>query len=591
MISLPSEIERKFYLDHCWKNIRIHFPNGERQDICNDLIVKDSVAFKESLCSESKFKFGLCEASVFECEVVGVGNIKGASIEVSCEVECEASVEGAEWKADIQKYVYPVPYGTFVVDSCQRQADIVHRRITAYANMTKFSLSEFELNQKHYYGTAIASYTPAQFLFGMENIQTKGYDSNIFDVSSLPSAEYEVQGNRIGTLVNYSASPMWLYTTLTMSAKIWKFDDISYVKSLLDNMFSLELIRGSVEAEQKKFDEYINNLGGYRENSNVWTGLLPSGALCWYADFDHYTRNKMLKTYPQMFYPYFNGKSFYVLVPYTFTVKIYVAATREESALRYTYVSDPYTSDISLKQLTLKSQYSFLKNFRLEFPVHTEDKGVLGNYVYTDMKPDLEAAQYDNQEILNNSVELLGKFGYLTRDGIFKLLDIKQQFGLRPSQTMYPNSNLYPGGVTGGSIFPNDYQSCWYDDDYTKPFGAVYCQFKDSNNNDVQYTLYLDGFDADTDPETYQIYDLSNSQIIRGSTWTTNQIETLCAGVADSIEGVTYMPVDFKGRGLPHVEAGDTFEILTRTGESITTIVLNRTLTGEQTLTDSYKSV
>ena len=50
------------------------------------------------------------------------------------------------------------------------------------------------------------------------------------------------------------------------------------------------------------------------------------------------------------------------------------------------------------------------------------------------------------------------------------------------------------------------------------------------------------------------------------------------------------MPVDFKGRGLPYVEAGDTFEILTRSGDSITTIVLNKTTTGEQTLTDNYKS-
>ena len=51
------------------------------------------------------------------------------------------------------------------------------------------------------------------------------------------------------------------------------------------------------------------------------------------------------------------------------------------------------------------------------------------------------------------------------------------------------------------------------------------------------------------------------------------------------------MTVDFAGRGLPYVEAGDTFEILTKSNDSITTIVLNRTIKGEQTLTDEYKSV
>jgi hypothetical protein len=50
------------------------------------------------------------------------------------------------------------------------------------------------------------------------------------------------------------------------------------------------------------------------------------------------------------------------------------------------------------------------------------------------------------------------------------------------------------------------------------------------------------------------------------------------------------MPVDFVGRGLPYVEAGDTFEVLTKLNDSITTIVLNRTLTGDQTLKDQYKS-
>ena len=51
------------------------------------------------------------------------------------------------------------------------------------------------------------------------------------------------------------------------------------------------------------------------------------------------------------------------------------------------------------------------------------------------------------------------------------------------------------------------------------------------------------------------------------------------------------MPVEFTGRGLPYVEAGDTFEILTKSNDSITTIVLNRTIKGEQCLIDSYKSV
>ena len=132
MIQVPDEIKALLHQDTCKKNIRIHFPNDERADICNGLIVKDSVSFTESLCSQNSLKFGLCEASIFECETVGVGNIKGAVIEVSCEIYCESTVTGAEWRSDLEAYIYSIPYGTFTVNSCQRQADIIHRKIVAY---------------------------------------------------------------------------------------------------------------------------------------------------------------------------------------------------------------------------------------------------------------------------------------------------------------------------------------------------------------------------------------------------------------------------------------------------------------------------
>ena len=141
MLTVPDSIKEKLHLDHCQKNIRIHFPNGERSDICNNRIVKDTVSFTESLCSQDTLKFGLCEAAVFECEVVGVGNIKGAKIEVFCEVYCESDTTGAEWKTDLQAWVYPIPYGTFYVESCKRQADMIHRKIEAYGGTASFNFN------------------------------------------------------------------------------------------------------------------------------------------------------------------------------------------------------------------------------------------------------------------------------------------------------------------------------------------------------------------------------------------------------------------------------------------------------------------
>ena len=202
----------------------------------------------------------------------------------------------------------------------------------------------------------------------------------------------------------------------------------------------------------------------------------------------------------------------------------------------------------------------------------------------------IDYADFDSQTYLSELFELGGLFGAFMRDNSLNALNIKQQFGLLPANNLYPDANLYPEGVTGGKLLPNDYQSCWYDDMYTKPFGSVQCQYKDGNNNDNLFIYYLTGFDENSDVETYQTYDLSNNEIIKNGTWSQNTILAICQAIAANIQGVTYMPVEFVGRGLPYVEVGDTFEILTKANDSITTIVLHRILTGDQTLTDTYKS-
>ena len=202
-----------------------------------------------------------------------------------------------------------------------------------------------------------------------------------------------------------------------------------------------------------------------------------------------------------------------------------------------------------------------------------------------------DPSSIDYYQAFQDYSELLGEFFTLDRTGAPKLVNIKQQFGLLPENNLYPDTDLYPEGVTGGRLLPQDYQSCWYDDDYTSLFGKITLKYKDANNDDQVYEKYINGFNSSSDPNSYLTYDLSSNRIFSYWTWSANDIENVCSIIANNLEGVRYLPVDFVGRGLPYVEAGDTFEILTRSNDSITTIVLDKTTTGEQTLTDSYKSV
>ena len=87
MLSIPQAIKDRFKTDGVLKNVRITFPNGEREDICNDRLVKESVKFDESISSREEIRFGLCESSTLSFQCVDVGDIRGMEIAAFIEVD------------------------------------------------------------------------------------------------------------------------------------------------------------------------------------------------------------------------------------------------------------------------------------------------------------------------------------------------------------------------------------------------------------------------------------------------------------------------------------------------------------------------
>lgn len=562
MLTIPEEIKELFHQDHCYKNIRIHFPNKERADICNDLIVKDSVSFKESLCSQNTLKFGLCEASVFECETVGVGNIKGAKIEVYCEIECPSTVSGAEWKVDLQKYVYPVPYGIFVVDSCQRQADMIHRKIVAYGGTNILSVKNSILRGKESAPTTSAiNYQPD--IFATMMMCSEG-SALIPDVTL-------TQVDESGSVI-LAGSPAAAAGNVIYNARVITIDTTNE-----DELYYLQV------------PDYINpkyTYRGYRPDFGIFVFRPPLA--------DRPYIYQYYSTEGAYIYPYqiFNKVETYN--NYRSYILIYIAYRTmhwESQQGVITPVYDDPFRDVNECKI-YKVDRSNYPTYRLNIP---REEGI--TYQMQGLRPIADAgylfdpSSIDYYQAFQDYSELLGEFFTLDRNGAPRLVNIKQQFGLLPDDDLYPDTNLYPEGVTGGKLIPQDYQSCWYDDDYTLLYGKISLKYKDTNNVDQVYERYINGINASDDPNTYLTYDLTNNKIFSYWTWTANDIANACAIIANNLEGVRYLPVDFVGRGLPYVEAGDTFEILTRSNDSITTIVLDKTTSGEQTLTDSYKSV
>ena len=581
MLTIPDEIKELLHQDTCRKNIRIHFPNGERSDICNGLIVKDSVKFTESLNSRDSIKFGLCESPVFECETVGVGNIKGAKIEVSCEIFCDSTVSGAIFQTDLQVYVYPIPYGTFVVSESKRQADMIHRRILAYQQYYYpfVDINQIERGYKSITTEIypIVPYTPSQFLYTLISITTDFDNMDIFDKTEITGTDIEYNHSTSGNLECH------------IRYKLWKYDDTTYPRSDLDNIFYLYGENVSDPTLWAAFVQYLQdhhlnvpqnkNMGFVQYNTASSTDY-QTGSRIRAQD----TNTNRLSGYeygmdePFYFYGYFND-----LYTYIYVVKdMYVIDTNTNTVKIET---GPLYTNYKLYKYALKSAYSGLKTARFSIPGYRRT-----NWPASYSWFDYSVLKNDFYEYVNAYVELLGLYANKTRNNESNLIDIRQKFGLLPESTLYPGESVLPSGPTGGSILPQDYQSCWYDDEYIKPFGAIRCEYTNTDDDKVDYLYFLTGYDEDNADE-YQLYDISQNKAISENKWTDTAITAICSEIASKIGGVTYMPVEFVGRGLPYVEPGDTFEILTKSNDSITTIVLNRTISGEQTLTDSYKSV
>lgn len=141
MITLTSAEQAIVKSDSSVKTFCVHFPNGELPDLTNGDIVFESVSFQESVCSEQTFRFGRVEASTIDFETVGVPNILGATIE--CSMTFTLGNDSVT-----------IPYGTFKVDSCQRDhSQMTHRKVQAYSSCAWYAKRSFE-----YYKSTIPRY-------------------------------------------------------------------------------------------------------------------------------------------------------------------------------------------------------------------------------------------------------------------------------------------------------------------------------------------------------------------------------------------------------------------------------------------------
>lgn len=633
MLNIPQEVQDLFLSGTVHKNLRVHFPNGERADITNENIVKESMKFNESLCSRDALKFGMSEASTIEFETVGVENVLGMTIEVGIEVDTSSlsattiqniintwdlfGYEGVlclEAESDLDYGYYRVPLGAFVVTACPRShGAMTHRRVIGYSAYfvsgdTLTDFNSWKLNQLYYedtfeigeefllsnlYGDLPARIVPTYFTQSEPDGESFSVLGNDALFAQLPTTEYHVKN------VEESAVTVQAYGCAHQGVKI-TYDKMYGTPIFQAVMEHAATARAAIRATVVKWvDQYNLDLTD-----------------AYYVD--EYGRNIYLTE--DAFIDRFTDD----LIP---PIRVVVSTGVGQSYQRnYTYYIRPTEEDFSqilsgagtysdtviyvptqygLAQYAYPNWYYYLDGTLGGFwwGLSAESGGNLYDVApkqqfysesvqikSTGSKKEGRRTLYSYTGALNMNAfldgyfETQGYFGKVSRNGgllMYYLREMKTGTPASPSSSM----------STPVDIALQNVDELWWDEYDIDKIGIVVYIYRDSEA-DKEYTFTVQIGDADG-----SVYRMVNNEYIRlyGDNFSADQMDDLLEGsFKDRIEQMgDYTPCEMTMQGMPWVEAGDFLRIDTGAADvpKVYTYMLQRTLTGIQHLEDEIVSV
>lgn len=645
------------------KNLRIHFPNGEREDITNENLVSESMSFTESVLSDDNFHFGTAEASVLDFQTIGVGNIDGCKIEASIEMletlqeevitqedldaydknelRIELTTKLIRQSSDIkisikapsmfdtfnldifvydkrlnvvvekrnllmigsinnysvdtsmikgdkivkliigniycvfrnitlsqEEFAYPIPLGRFTVESSKRQRNPLVRNVTAYGKEFLFDkLSSAEMQKRkeiayrnatrEYYDYDVFSYIASNFFYGdeltkrtlVERVSDSGLTRAPIELNNLYSVKFTVKTARFPIDTEEKYKSLYYSDNRILQDSVYK-----NLKSDMKNKINSWLVELGI-TNFYGVDSAIKEIIGSIFPS-AYIGILTNG-MRWDDD------SKYMYIYPFFENERYDKENIYIAIPFEATLGLYETGnTTPIEEIDFVLNPNP--------ELYVVDTSEFYKI------TNVEKNDFVNNYA-------------NPRSITESYIELMGKFGRMNRKGLFEFLSVDKPNELYPSEDLYPSETLYPAGIE--KITRSMYTSILYDDNYTKPFSKIICNFTETVD-DKEEKRYYEHIIREVDEEeeqNYKVYDLSNNYLISNGSWTIAEVAEFMERMAPNIDEIRYLPCDIELFGLPYIEAGDYIEVITQDG-SFKTIVLNRNLSGIQRLTDNFTS-
>lgn len=603
MISLTPEEQAIVKSDSTTKNFVVHFPNGEYEDLTNENIVFESVSFTESVCSDSVFRFGCADASVVSFETVGVGNMLGMTI------ECTMTFTQAENTVQI-------PYGVFVVDSCPRDhKSMMHRKVTAYAQIVGDSVTEFEQYKMRVPRITTDVYTPniIHMVGAMSDSMLEDMTATVLTLGVTSGSGFEAEA--ITSFELTDAKTLFLYDMGEGESYglVFGHDPVSqYHSREVDNdaVYKIKLFKGAgYDAYQRlvreTVAEYNLELRPYNDFShahiidNHWRGGAGMSVNLEPAHIKYRDKGAWVEL---TLYPYLCDVSlgeFLDLSAYlgTYDLKLWDRATDTATTIQ---ANLEIYSSIEVTKYVAKTnnlRASFNSTLQGIYPKRTlSDFWEYPYYTFINA--------FSIREMVEGFAELNASFGRCNRDGTLSIIHL---------------DDSAPYSITADDVQGN----AWWDEYDINPIGSVL--FKYTKDNEEMTGKY--SFSDDV-----SVYDMTDNKVLEKLTATVVEVSALtdmtntayfylydqhlyyydgtqwvrsvsyddsgsvCKSLIDTLfvpyaDTVLFTPLDADFVGMPYLQAGDAITLTAADGSVIHSYILNHSFNGIQSITEDVNTV
>lgn len=622
MINIPEDLKTKLKAnDDVKKNIIVHFPNGENDDLTNESLLAESLVFTESIMSRDTMKFGLCEGNHIEFDAINLSNVKGATIEVVMQIDYRN-----------------IRLGTFVIDECKKDANNLNiRHISAYSSTSyddwkwnkffKLFMESYSWRTAEDFYLSFNDLKKIQFTsYAVEN-KTRDWESlsNWEGVETAPLSYGYAIGNTYYTVMLYceyvyfdvSRLGDWLlvfdcgkiskeneneidYTIKSfVEQRVKRIDDLSDISNKIAEdlfyQFKKLIISYNTYIHYRIPEGYIritNSNGIKQGTANYKTGDIildfgynnvpvpnnyEMGSTYSYSSIGDVAAIKFKNISIEIGKTDITSGQGEIILP---RMDIPIENIVNLPSCKYTYMDIEHhyaTNGIVLKPKKITKRV-----------VYNNESAKTGKTTRTDYVYELPESIRD---IFEGNLELNGDFGRINRDGEYEELSLGADW-LYPSDDLFPDSEVYPGGSDpdiGFELYTKKmYSRCYTEDEPTKLYGMVSTTYTNEDNEQDTAFVYIVP-ENEYNEEIYQSYDISNNYLIKNNKYSQDAIIDILTNLGNRIKNIQYTPFELDCIGLPYVEAGDRVNILTDEG-TVDSYVLRRTLSGIQNLKDSFES-